>query len=132
MVLWVFYAELVTAELRQLTAPIGFAEIAEDVLMDKKFDSNKLWLKLMNFGRLTKCHQIPERSFFINGFQFPVCSRCTGVFFGWIAAICLIFFYKPNIFIVILFCLAMFIDLFLQSKNIIKCNNIRRFITGTL
>lgn len=28
------------------------------------------------------CHQIPERSFFIAGEQFGVCSRCSGVYFG--------------------------------------------------
>ena len=28
------------------------------------------------------CHQIPERSFFVAGEQFGVCSRCFGVYFG--------------------------------------------------
>lgn len=28
------------------------------------------------------CHQLPERSFFINGHKFAVCSRCTGIYFG--------------------------------------------------
>jgi uncharacterized membrane protein len=28
------------------------------------------------------CHQIPARSFFIEGEQFGVCSRCFGVYFG--------------------------------------------------
>lgn len=28
------------------------------------------------------CHRIPERSFFIAGEQFGVCSRCFGVYFG--------------------------------------------------
>jgi uncharacterized membrane protein len=38
------------------------------------------------------CHQIPERSFFLDGHQFPVCARCTGLYvsgavglIGWIA-----------------------------------------------
>jgi uncharacterized membrane protein len=26
------------------------------------------------------CHQRPERSFFLNGDQFPVCARCTGLY----------------------------------------------------
>jgi uncharacterized membrane protein len=39
------------------------------------------------------CHQRPERSFFLDGHQFPVCARCTGLYvsaaiglvswFGW-------------------------------------------------
>ena len=36
-----------------------------------------------SFGLL--CHQIPERSFFIAGEKFAVCSRCTGVYFGFLA-----------------------------------------------
>ncbi len=28
------------------------------------------------------CHQMPERSFFLFGHQFAVCSRCFGVYFG--------------------------------------------------
>jgi uncharacterized membrane protein len=28
------------------------------------------------------CHQIPERSFFIAGHPFAVCSRCTGIYAG--------------------------------------------------
>jgi uncharacterized membrane protein len=32
------------------------------------------------------CHQIPERSFFIAGHPFAVCSRCTGLYAGFAAA----------------------------------------------
>jgi uncharacterized membrane protein len=28
------------------------------------------------------CHRIPERSFFLNGRQMPLCARCTGTFLG--------------------------------------------------
>jgi uncharacterized membrane protein len=38
------------------------------------------------------CHQRPERSFFFDGHQFPVCARCTGLYLsagagllGWLA-----------------------------------------------
>lgn len=38
------------------------------------------------------CHQLPERSFFIDGRQLPVCARCAGLyvsgavgFLGWVA-----------------------------------------------
>ena len=38
------------------------------------------------------CHQMPERSFFVDGHQLPVCARCTGLYLsgaagliGWIA-----------------------------------------------
>ena len=32
------------------------------------------------FGTL--CHQMPERSYFIAGYKFAVCSRCTGLYAG--------------------------------------------------
>jgi len=28
------------------------------------------------------CHRLPERSFFLNGRQLPLCARCTGTFIG--------------------------------------------------
>ena len=28
------------------------------------------------------CHQIPEHSFIYHNFIFPVCARCTGIYFG--------------------------------------------------
>jgi len=28
------------------------------------------------------CHQRPDRSYFIDGHEFGVCSRCTGIYFG--------------------------------------------------
>lgn len=38
------------------------------------------------------CHQRPERSFLLDGHQFPVCARCTGLYLsgaigiaGWLA-----------------------------------------------
>jgi uncharacterized membrane protein len=30
----------------------------------------------------TFCHQRPDRSYFIDGHKFAVCSRCTGLYFG--------------------------------------------------
>lgn len=90
------------------------------------------WLKLMKIGKRTRCHQMPERSFFYKNWQFPVCARCCGVFVGWLISISSIYFYKPNIFIILAFCLAMFLDWFFQYKNILASNNIRRLLTGIL
>jgi uncharacterized membrane protein len=36
---------------------------------------------LYGIGSLV-CHQIPERSFYIAGFQLPVCARCIGIYAG--------------------------------------------------
>ena len=33
------------------------------------------------------CHQLPERSFFLDGRQLPVCARCTGLYLSGAAGI---------------------------------------------
>lgn len=85
----------------------------------------------MRIGRWSGCHQLAERSFFVNGYQFPVCARCTGVFVGYI--ICLsTFFLLLNLKIALAGCFIMFLDWFIQYKEWHESTNIRRFITGVL
>lgn len=33
------------------------------------------------------CHQLPDRSFFLDGRQFPVCARCTGLYLSGLAGL---------------------------------------------
>ena len=86
----------------------------------------------MHFGRMTGCHQMPQRSFFVRGFQLPVCARCVGVLFGNIAAIFGVFIYVPHVFVLLAFCAAMFLDWFLQRVNRLAGTNPRRLVTGVL
>jgi uncharacterized membrane protein len=41
-----------------------------------------LFLALVFAAGSVICHQLPERSFFLDGRQLPVCARCTGLYLG--------------------------------------------------
>lgn len=94
--------------------------------------SDAAWLKIMKIGKRTGCHQMPERSFYYKEWQFPICARCTGVVIGWLLSVCSIYFYKPNLVVILVLCLTMFLDWFLQYKKICISNNSRRFVTGIM
>lgn len=91
---------------------------------------NSLYKFIFKISRLL-CHQKAERSFFINGYQFPICARCTGIAIGFVVALFLLWkkIYINIIISAILF-LIMFIDWLCQYLKIKKSNNTRRFITG--
>lgn len=40
----------------------------------------------MELGGRLGCHQMPERSFAVGPYQFPLCARCTGLALGELAA----------------------------------------------
>lgn len=90
----------------------------------------KVWLFFMSIGRKLGCHQMHSRSFFIKGYQFPICARCTGVLFGEIIAIPMLFFLSLNIWWTFLLLIPMGIDWSVQYFLKIESNNVRRFITG--
>lgn len=99
----------------------------------KKEDKIKIWAFFMRLGDRCGCHQREDRSFKFKGYQFPVCSRCTGILTGQILAI-IIYLIKIRIpiYISIIFLLIMFLDWYIQYKKIRESTNIRRFITGNL
>ena len=88
------------------------------------------WIKLMEAGNALGCHQIPERSFFYKGYQFPVCARCTGVILS--ACLATIIFIKKKLPVSL--CIAMsgvmLTDWLLQYFDILPSTNRRRLITG--
>lgn len=92
-----------------------------------------LWIKSMNIGSATGCHQMPERSFFFRKYQFPVCARCCGVMCGELLAV-ILFFRKKSIKpqISIASAGAMFFDWYIQYIGKLQSNNTRRFISGIL
>lgn len=96
-------------------------------------NKEKKWISFMEYGHRLGCHQMPERSFFISGYQFPVCARCTGVIIGEIVAIILILLkLKITISVSIGLLSIMGIDWFIQYIKILQSSNFRRLITGFL
>ncbi len=93
--------------------------------------SDVYWLRLMNYGKKLGCHQLEERSFYLFGYQFFVCARCTGVIIGEILSVLLLIMgVKISIYYSILFQIVMGIDWFIQYLNILQSTNIRRLVTG--
>ncbi len=90
------------------------------------------WAKWMRFGAAVGCHQLAERSFFIGGYQFPVCARCTGLPIGWIAALPVFLLLRPPLFTGLLLLVPMLLDWGLQALGVLPSTNARRLITGVL
>lgn len=97
--------------------------------MDNKM---RIWLKLMKVGAKLGCHQRPERSFFISGFQFPVCARCTGLLLGYISAIILWRCLVVPFSIYSILILPIAIDGMTQYLGFRKSTQFLRVITGIL
>lgn len=91
-------------------------------------------LKTFNYiGDHSGCHQLPERSFCVKGYIFPICARCTGVFGGQLLALILFAFgISTNIYLCVVALLIMGLDWFIQYIGFRQLNNIRRLITGFL
>ena len=89
------------------------------------------WYRVVfEIGRIAGCHQRSDRSFFVRGKQFPVCARCTGVFFGYLVGGILFWFYKIPFCFNIAFCAIMFADWLVQRLGWRESTNLRRLITG--
>ncbi len=94
------------------------------------------WNFIYNSGdRL--CHQIAERSFFINGNQMPFCARCTAIWLGLAIGLGFMVFYKIQLdekflFAIIICLVPIGIDGVGQLFGLWESTNIVRLITGLL
>lgn len=81
-----------------------------------------------------ECHQIAERSFFINGNQMPFCTRDLGLFIGLAAGAGLATFvrYKINPLFVLAGLVPIGLDGGLQLVTSYESNNLLRLATGLL
>lgn len=89
------------------------------------------------FGTL--CHQLPERSYFIDGHKLAVCSRCTGLYAGF--AITLLIYplirslrnaTTPPLIFLILAAIPLAIDFSLTFFGVWENTHTSRLLTGAL
>src|SRR5215471_18385969 len=85
------------------------------------------------------CHQIPERSFHLAGYQFAVCSRCTGIYAGFAVAAVVYPLMRslsrtdtPSRFWLILAAVPLAVDFSLGYFSIWPNTELSRFLTGAL
>ena len=108
---------------------LGLPKLRKEV-PGMNLNQDLLWIKSMEWcKKYCGCHQMPERSFFLGIYQFPLCARCTGIALGHIAAIAAAPFYTFK-YAVSLFMLPMAIDGTVQYFTSYRSNNLKRVITG--
>ena len=78
------------------------------------------------------CHQRPERSFFVKGYQMPVCARCEGELTGILAALIAVWFLRPPYWLMGILMVPMIADGLIQGLTEYESTNWRRLITGIL
>ena len=85
------------------------------------------------------CHQLPERSYFLGGYQFAVCSRCTGLYAGFAFTLLLYPLIRslktttmPPRFVLLLAALPMAIDFSVTFFGFWENTHTSRLLTGLL
>lgn len=77
------------------------------------------------------CHQMPERSFFVVSYQFPLCFRCTGLLLGTLIFMALIYARRTlALGLALLLTAPMVIDVGLQAMLGWQGHIAARLLTG--
>ena len=87
----------------------------------------------------TLCHQLPERSYFIDGHKLGVCSRCTGIYGGFALTLLLYPLLRslrsagfPALKWLLLAAIPLAVDFSLTFLGIWENTHTSRFLTGLL
>lgn len=80
------------------------------------------------------CHQLSERSFYLNGNEMPFCARDVGIFIGLVAGMIIVLLASPRFswIALILLVLPILVDGGVQYAGGYESNNALRLLTGTL
>jgi len=86
-------------------------------------------------GLFYMCHQMPYRSFIIQGVPIPVCARDTGIYIGFILGFASLFLkqrpkFLSSVLLPIVCTVPMALDGFTQLFGWRESNNVLRFMTG--
>lgn len=76
------------------------------------------------------CHRMPERSFFVEGRQFHVCARCTGILCGAPLGLMALPFHESMPQLFAFFFALMAVDGLTQLWEWRSSNNVLRFMSG--
>lgn len=90
------------------------------------------WM-VYSFGDLN-CHQLRDRSFFLNDNQMPMCSRDTGIFVGLFAGALALFVFSLSTRkrYMVIGLLPMIVDGLFQASTDYESDNSVRFVTGII
>jgi uncharacterized membrane protein len=80
------------------------------------------------------CHQMSDRSFYLNDNELPICARDLAIFIGTIVTVgsLLITSFRPRFYMVIALAVPMAVDGGLQAVTSYESTNIVRVITGSI
>jgi uncharacterized membrane protein len=80
------------------------------------------------------CHQLKDRSFFLNGNEMPFCARDTGIFFGVILGMLIVLLFSPKFswLALIALLIPIAVDGGIQLLTSYESTNLLRLITGTI
>ena len=94
--------------------------------------TDRIWMASMQICRkYCGCHQMPERSFFIGSYQFPLCARCTGIVIGHLLGIVMALFRCPS-FASLVGTIPLMVDGTVQMFTSYRSTNEKRLLTGIL
>ncbi len=85
------------------------------------------------------CHQLAERSFYIQGHSLAVCTRCAGIYFGFLLGIIIYPFFRkwdsyelPSNRILFAGCVPSILVFMISRFDLIEQNALLRSITGLI